>query len=157
METTLVQLAIVILVFAGLVAYLLIKIPRSYKFKFLLIPAGFALALYAGVTIPDLLGYAYPGYPRGQFIYMQHTVSAGRIVLLAETKGKERLYSFPYNSGMAAQLAAAKNITQLGLQVTGQFKGKSGFAFPGLFGSQSTLTIHSPIHNGHLPEKGPGQ
>ena len=157
METALIQLAIVILVFAALVAYLLIKIPRSYKLKFVLIPVSFALALYMGITIPNLLGYAYPGYPQGQFTYMEHTVSEGKIILLAKTKAKERLYSFPYNSGIAAELATAKNITQLGLQVTGQFRGKSGFAFPGLFGSQSKLTISSPTHNGQLPSKGPGQ
>jgi hypothetical protein len=110
-----------------------------------------------GITIPNLLGYAYPGYPRGQFTYVEHTVSEGKIILLAKNKDKERLYSFPYNSGIAAQLATAEKITQLGVQVSGQFRAKSGFAFPGLFGSESKLTISSPTHNGQLPSKGPGQ
>lgn len=151
--TTLIQLAISVLVFATLVVYLLIKIPRRYLMKFILIPATLALALFMGLTIPNLLGYAYPGKPNGEFVYLSHTIKDNKVILLANIHGSERLYTFKGNPEILQRLAQAQALTQQGQTVTGKFGKSDGFAFPGLYPSDSPLSIHAPPNYGMLPPK----
>lgn len=156
---TLVQLALGLLVFATLIAYLLTKIPKQYRLKLVLIPATLILALYMGLTIPQLLGYAYPGQPQGKFTYVSHTVNKnGKVTLVTKDgKGNFRLYEFTPGPGTLDQLAKAQGMAQKGQTVTGKFKGKvDRFGFPGLFPTSSPLEIKSPPNYGMLPPKNPG-
>lgn len=157
-ESTLIQLAISLLVLALLIAYLLVKIPKSYKLKLLLIPVVFILALYMGTTIPGLLGYAYPGRPKGEFTYVSHQIEQGdKVELLAKINGNMRLYSFKGDPDTDAQLANAQALTARGETVTGKFKNPDKFGFPGLYQSPSPLEIKSPHNYGMLPPKNPQQ
>lgn len=154
MEFTLIKLTIGCLLFATLVAYVLTKIPNRYYFKWATIPAVFALSLYMGLTIPDLLGYAYPGHPHGTFTYVSHHIdNQGKVFLLAISHGKVRLYEFAGSPDTDGALAKAQEMTQQGQTVTGKFKTKSKFGFPGLFDSDSPIEIKAPNNYGMLPPK----
>jgi hypothetical protein len=153
---TLIQIAVAILLFATLITYLLIKIPRKYRFKLMAIPATFALALYIAMTIPNLLGYAYPGKPKGDFTYISHSVKNNKVTLLAAGKdGKPRLYQFPDDPDTDAKLNQARALSQRGQKVEGKFKNLDPSGFPGLYYAPSPLEIHSPHNYGMLPPKDP--
>lgn len=150
----LIQISIVVLIFATLITYLLVKIPRQYALKFLLIPATLALALFMTLTIPSLLGYAYPGKPRGEFTYVSHDVEKnGKVDLLAKINGNMRLFKFDGTPEILQQLALARALTGQGQTIIGKFKGNDKMGFPGLYASPSPLEIHSPHNYGLLPPK----
>lgn len=156
MESTLIHLAVAWLLFAGLIAYLITRLPKSYKLKFVLIPATFVLALYVGLTIPQLMGYPFPGHPTGEFAFMSSQVNKNKVTMLVKyPDGKMRLYSFRADNRTSAQIEIAQGETDKGSTVIGSFQSSIGdkFQFPGLDHSLAPLEIKAPHNFGLLPNK----
>lgn len=117
----------ILFVFAVLVAFLLVKVPGNYWFKWTLIPATLFLALFLANTIPDLMGRAFKGFPEGQFEYLAHGIKQDHSTIELWAKmsdGSTRLFSIPFNPKLAEMLDVAAQAHKQGVPIYGKFKNK---------------------------------
>jgi len=118
--------------FALFAGYLVIRTPVSYWLKWFMIPLTLILALYLSFSIPDLMGRAYPHWPKDRVEYLDHAVISDikgqgkHIEMWMKSSGKgsdksTRLYSVPFSSELAKELDDAKAARQQGIPTFGKF------------------------------------
>lgn len=95
-----------------LCAYMIVKLPKTYYLKYLLIPVVLAYGLIVGINLPDVQGYPYPSYPQGKFLLINFRsigVDQTRVIELWITRGgRSRLYVIPYDEKTEQMLKMAK-------------------------------------------------
>jgi hypothetical protein len=131
MDSTIVQISILLTLIAAFNCYLLIRLPHKHWIKWLLIPLVLGTSLWLSQAIPDLMGRAKPGPPHGQFVYLGHQVEVGkkgdkRIDLWVQQKKETRLYSVPFNPQLSQELDDAKKASQSGTVIKGHLETRKG-------------------------------
>jgi len=126
---TAILLGSLILLITMMCAFLITKLPHKTWIKFILIPLILALGVMAFVTVPELMGYPYPGVPGGHFQVEDVKLGNGngglKIEFWAMEHGESRLYTIPYDAQIMQQLRDAAEAGKSGRGRTDlQFKKK---------------------------------
>lgn len=129
-------IAILMTMVVCLCAYVFIKAPANYWFKFTLIPAALFLWVFALYLMSTSLGYSISMKLPEQFIYIAHNVTMvnnkKETIEIWMEKKPTRLIKVPYSSSLEKALEGAKTLAQHGgkVVVTTSNAGKSTHGDP---------------------------
>lgn len=96
------------------------KVPNTLKL--LTLPLLVALGIVMGIFWYDSLGTPRYWKPTGEWTYVGHVTNGKTISLWLVQDSVQRLYVFPYEEETREELEKAKEMSQQGQQVQGEFE-----------------------------------
>ncbi len=101
-----------LLLLVAFCAYLVVKLPKRYFIKYLLIPVILAYGLLIATNYTEVQGHPYATFPHGKFLLVAFRtigVDEKRVIEIWITQhGISRLYVIPYDADVETKLKMAK-------------------------------------------------
>lgn len=125
-----VTLGACLLLLVSFCAYLVVKLPKKYFLKYLLIPSVLAYGLLVVMNYGTVQGYPYALFPHGRFLLVSFRsvgVDEQRVIEMWITqRDVSRLYVIPYDTIIEKMLKEARISQEEGVLSELEFDGNSG-------------------------------